>query len=134
MQNMACPICFEDYSPERPAKGPCDVAPHDCPHTFCAPCGERIKQTSRPPFKCAECRRDITEWFVAEFRVDENPSASAHREEIEALLRGLHEEIAQFRRESEEMHARMHRLTAETEARLRERAEDPGRNIRRRTE
>ena len=60
---MECPICFNKYTETNAAFGPGG----DCSHYACERCWWEIGIANRPPFKCAECRRDITAWFVEEF-------------------------------------------------------------------
>ena len=58
-----CPVCYESYSPENPAKGPGG----ECPHSMCEACCIRTAEFMHPPFQCPECRRDITDWLVSNF-------------------------------------------------------------------
>ena len=60
---MECPICFEKYAEGNAAFGPGG----DCTHTACEQCWRKTGMATRPPFRCAECRRDLTAWFVAKF-------------------------------------------------------------------
>jgi len=60
---MECPLCFEKYTDANQAKGPGGA----CTHSACDNCWKEIGRATRPPFRCAECRRDLTGWFVAEF-------------------------------------------------------------------
>ena len=60
---MECPICFEKYAEGNAAFGPGG----DCTHTACERCWRKTGTATRPPFKCAECRRDVTAWFVEAF-------------------------------------------------------------------
>ena len=105
---MECPLCFDKYTDANPAKGPGGA----CTHFACDNCWKEIGRVTRPPFTCAECRRDLTTWFVDEFgwvdpmpepeavdideenRLDEqlriirdNASAATHRIFVEAQAR-----------------------------------------------
>ena len=60
---MECPLCFEKYTDANQAKGPGGA----CTHSACDNCWKEIGRATRPPFRCAECRRDLTGWFVDEF-------------------------------------------------------------------
>ena len=64
---MSCPICFEDYSPENPARGPEERMPAACQHSICQQCCMRIAATERHPFICPICRRNNSCWFLCEF-------------------------------------------------------------------
>jgi len=57
-----CPICLEPFSAERLPIG----CPTVCAHTFCEPCGNALRDGT-PPFRCAICRADYTEWFIDRF-------------------------------------------------------------------
>ena len=58
-----CPVCYESYSPDNPAKGPGG----ECVHSMCEACCIRTAEFMHPPFQCPECRCDITTWLVSEF-------------------------------------------------------------------
>ena len=60
---MECPLCFNKYTEANAAKGPGG----DCSHSACEQCWKEIGRATRPPFRCAECRRDLTSWYVHEF-------------------------------------------------------------------
>ena len=79
---MECPICFEKYTEEKAALGPGG----ECTHTACEQCWRKTGMATRPPFRCAECRRDLTAWFVAKF------------DWVDTLEQDAAEEIAAIRR------------------------------------
>ena len=85
---MECPICFEKYTEVNAAFGPGG----DCTHSACEQCWRKTGTATRPPFRCAECRRDLTAWFVAKFDwVD-----------AQAPERDVAEQIAEIRLQAEE--------------------------------
>jgi len=94
---MECPICFEKYTEANAAFGPGG----DCTHSACEQCWRETGMATRPPFRCAECRRDLTAWFVNEFAwVD--PLVSQNEIEQIAEIRLLADErIRAYEREAE---------------------------------
>jgi len=58
---MECPVCYEEYSDERPAKTPGG----ECRHSACKDCWKAIGERDGP-VRCSECRRDVTDWFMDE--------------------------------------------------------------------
>lgn len=100
---MSCPICLEEYSKENPAKGPSIRREHECRHSVCSQCFERIRQTTKePPFRCPECRRDITLWFLQEIHWDKAYAAMARAEEqisqAEAVVAEAHQLVDEMAR------------------------------------
>ena len=107
---MECPLCFNKYNDANPAKGPGGA----CTHSACDNCWKEIGGATRPPFRCAECRRDLTGWFVDEFGwVDPQP------ERLEAELleaeNQLEEELRNIR---DNASAATNRIFAEAQARM----------------
>ena len=56
---MECPVCYEDYSAERPAESP----GNECRHSACRGCWIGIAERDYP-VRCPVCRHDVTEWFL----------------------------------------------------------------------
>ena len=63
MSDTECPICYEEYSAENPALGAVAV----CRHANCMTCWYVRLTDRRPPFFCAICRADVSEWAVCRF-------------------------------------------------------------------
>ena len=83
---------------------------------------------TRPPFRCAECRRDLTAWFVAKFDWVDAQAAERNAAEQFAEIRLQHEERARayereaertaelYRQADEASRARLERMIAEGRA------------------
>jgi len=63
MSDIECPICYDEYSAGNPGLGAVDV----CRHTNCMNCWYVRINDRRPPFYCAICRADVSEWAVCRF-------------------------------------------------------------------
>ena len=106
---MECPICFEKYAETNAAFGPGG----DCTHSACERCWRKTGTATRPPFKCAECRRDVTAWFVDKFGwVD----ADAPEQVAADLLRQGEELQAELQVIRDNAVAERNRIIAETMA------------------
>jgi len=56
---MECPVCYEDYSAERPAESPGG----ECRHSACRRCWLGIGERD-DAVRCPVCRHDVTDWFL----------------------------------------------------------------------
>ena len=94
---MTCPICFEDYSVENPARGPEERMPAACQHSICFHCCVQIEATTWFPFKCPICRRNNSSWFMCEFGIkDEAKSEYEVVEFRNAIAAALQRLFPQF--------------------------------------
>jgi len=78
---VECPICFEAYSRENPARGPEECMPAACQHSICQQCCVRIVDGAWHPFKCPICRRNNSSWFTREFVFRNEPLTDPEPEE-----------------------------------------------------
>ena len=114
-----CPVCYESYSPENPAKGPGG----ECTHSMCEACCIRTAEFMHPPFQCPECRRDITTWLVSEFPHLRRPvltleAAVAFANEFGIALPSLDTLILQLEEYNRTLTADVARRFAESDARM----------------
>lgn len=75
-------MCFETVTDEQ-LKGPGG----NCVHKLCRACWMQIGKTICPPFKfkCPQCRRDITNWYVREFNW-QPPADNTRNVDIDAAM------------------------------------------------
>ena len=81
---------------------------HLCKHLVCVECCNRTLSSATPPFRCPECRRDITGFFAAEFGLSEaawrvcdermRDQRQADIEESERVLEAFDEAFAEWDR------------------------------------